>query len=98
MKEVFKGLNCHSDKCQYVRSCAQHHSAGDFRSEDGFTPKLIIEDDQVVGCESILLPSDGDKHRPSPVGYRSLGMIIKRAGRYFIYDLPDDREYNKDEV
>lgn len=31
---------CLSSKCRYTGTCAQHSSAGDFRTEDGFRPKL----------------------------------------------------------
>lgn len=31
---------CQEDNCHYRRECANHQSAGDWRSEDGLTPDL----------------------------------------------------------
>ncbi len=31
---------CTSETCLFRRECAQHCSAGDFRSEDGFSPEI----------------------------------------------------------
>jgi len=37
------GVCCEEKDCMHMYSCAQHGSAGDFRSEDGMTPDLIVE-------------------------------------------------------
>lgn len=34
------GIDCLSASCQFRKTCANHESAGDFRVEDGFKPKL----------------------------------------------------------
>ncbi len=33
------GIICVSKECRNKKECAQHESAGDFRTEDGFTPE-----------------------------------------------------------
>lgn len=36
------GIMCEADDCQQERECANHCTAGDFRSEDGMTPDLAL--------------------------------------------------------
>lgn len=66
---------CHAKNCMYTRECAQHETAGDFRSEDGMTPD-IVNIDGYVSCNKtepsdkstgmIYLSSHGEiKHYPS---------------------------------
>jgi len=40
--ELYKygGISCLDEGCIFKRECANHMTAGDFRSEDGFTPQL----------------------------------------------------------
>lgn len=35
-------FECREKLCPFRRECAQHETAGDFRTEGGFTPELII--------------------------------------------------------
>lgn len=37
------GINCLEKDCKFNKECANHASAGDYRSEGGFTPELTIE-------------------------------------------------------
>jgi hypothetical protein len=39
---------CLSETCIYNRECANHASAGDYRTEDGFTPELDLQGNQWV--------------------------------------------------
>ena len=32
---------CNSKDCPYRRGCANHSSAGDYRTDDGFSPELV---------------------------------------------------------
>lgn len=41
---------CLSETCHLQKDCASHCSAGDFRSEDGFTPDLRPEDVNTWTC------------------------------------------------
>lgn len=36
------GLDCCSKTCAFKSTCANHYTAGDFRSEGGLTPKLRL--------------------------------------------------------
>lgn len=37
------GIDCLETNCPLKRECANHYTAGDFRSEDGLTPLLTIK-------------------------------------------------------
>jgi hypothetical protein len=37
-------LECKSEICQYIKDCAHHETAGDFRFEDGFTPQIAFNE------------------------------------------------------
>lgn len=37
--------NCCRTNCVFHRECACHHSAGDYRMEDGFRPEIFVETD-----------------------------------------------------
>ena len=45
-KGKYQAVICLDDYCKYRLSCANHTSAGDFRSEGGFKPELSL-----VNCE-----------------------------------------------
>jgi hypothetical protein len=50
---------CKSYNCPYQRECANHFSAGDFRSEGGFSPELSMVNGE-VHCATITQPVDID--------------------------------------
>lgn len=41
------GIDCLSETCKFKRECANHRTAGDFRSEDGFSPELVSKDGEI---------------------------------------------------
>ena len=43
-------FECHSKDCMYSRDCANHYTAGDFRSEDGLYPILKLWPDKKWYC------------------------------------------------
>ena len=51
-KELYRVVNCLEQGCRYRRTCANHTSAGDFRSEDGFSPELHLRRGQLY-CDTI---------------------------------------------
>jgi hypothetical protein len=59
---------CHAE-CPLSRECANHHSAGDFRSEDGFTPALEFDP---MGKYWTCTMKETNSH----------GMLILKHGRY----------------
>ena len=50
------GFSCLSNDCKFQKSCANHRSAGDYRSEDGFQPDVIAKEG-VVYCLTYELPA-----------------------------------------
>lgn len=63
---------CTTDKCFFRRECAQHKSAGDFRSESGFAPEInfnssqsswecLTADEKPKICGAETLPENVDK-------------------------------------
>lgn len=49
----FIAIICNEKKCQYAKQCANHTSAGNFRTDDGMTPELSLKDGEVY-CNTIL--------------------------------------------
>jgi hypothetical protein len=48
---------CLEKSCKFNRECANHETAGDFRSEDGFTPSLSLQLGKVY-CNTKNTPPD----------------------------------------
>lgn len=54
---------CKSRYCRYERECANHLTAGDFRTEDGFTPRICKSENDKWLCTTIDAPSEkGGEH------------------------------------
>jgi hypothetical protein len=45
------GIDCLEDKCPFKRECANHYTAGEFRTEGGFTPELSLLRDILI-CDT----------------------------------------------
>lgn len=63
-------LDCGEDSCLFVKTCAQHSSAGDFRSEGGMTPDLAWVNNQWY-CSK----KETD---------RDIGAILKKGNRFLV--------------
>jgi hypothetical protein len=65
-KEIYPSgyIEC-KEKCPYDRTCANHYTAGDFRSEDGFSPLLELHDREVM-CASRYAPGNGAEYHEWP--------------------------------
>jgi len=50
---------CNEEDCWWRRECANHATAGDFRSEDGTRPKLHLRKGKVF-CETFNCPPAGE--------------------------------------
>lgn len=50
---ILKDGICHDRACRYTRDCANHTSAGDFRTESGDSPALHL-DGNVLSCSRRL--------------------------------------------
>lgn len=56
-----KYLNCESDDCPFNRECANHETAGDFRSDSGFSPKVEkVGDDYICKTRDSEIDMDAD--------------------------------------
>jgi len=91
------GIECVAKNCLYSRSCSQHYTAGEFRSDDGFTPMLSIND-IVVGettgqCKSFHIEVDESSfdYDMTPVGHSSSGNLVIRNGKLEVYHWDDER-------
>jgi hypothetical protein len=79
-----KGTLCHIADCKYTRSCANHISAGDYRTEGGFSPMLTLGKDKskVVCWSAFSTPRKnygGCKDEPSnssEIGYVDYDAVI----------------------
>lgn len=49
---------CHSKTCRFKFECANHTTAGDFRTEGGFTPELFERTPEVWACHTIDAEAD----------------------------------------
>jgi len=49
------GICCEDKECPYNRECANHATAGDFRSEGGFSPEFRIDNRYASGPLAICL-------------------------------------------
>jgi hypothetical protein len=80
---------CMSEECKFCKDCAQHSSAGDFRTDDGFRPELSL-----TSCETADRPKHIDYepiYREVPdnvdtleTGFMSLKEILGRIDDYQI--------------
>lgn len=52
------GIDCNSEDCIFRKECANHASAGDFRSEGGFTPELSLLSKTQAECSTFDRPID----------------------------------------
>jgi hypothetical protein len=50
-------LICEEPDCLYRKNCANHTTAGDFRTESGLTPELFLHRGKVV-CKTIHFPAE----------------------------------------
>ncbi len=59
-------VQCLEDHCPWKRVCANHASAGDFRTEGGSRPILTLKNG-VVHCQTIHSPGNGYEPHEEPV-------------------------------
>ena len=73
---------------KYRYECAQHNSAGDFRTDGGITPKLVVQN-ETVWCKTKMSPSDAKVHGmygPLPENYHLFGsLVLKHNGELVLF-------------
>lgn len=47
------------EECPHSKECANHDTAGDFRSEDGMTPNITLDDNDELQCDKNALQGHG---------------------------------------
>lgn len=63
---------CESRTCPFARECAQHRTAGDFRSEDGFSPDITLSGEKHAICGTFSQPILPDDLQCLPANYHEL--------------------------
>lgn len=90
------GIDCLEDSCPFKGECANHETAGDFRSEDGFTPELSVVDGQ-WSCKTYdREPHSGEYLENFPENTNKLpqGNLVLREGKLMRYvDIYKDDPY-----
>ncbi len=77
-RDLYKAIICLEIDCPYKKECANHTSAGDFRSEEGFKPEIYINNGDVV-CDTKnqpLINSDIFIHFPANYYELGVGMVL----------------------
>lgn len=69
---------CQSATCPFVRECAQHESAGDYRTEDGFSPEISSVGDKHASCETSSQSVLDYEFATFPVNYDELDRGFKK--------------------
>lgn len=83
-----KTLICQTKDCLFNRECANHETAGDFRSEGGFTPQVTRCCDGFK-CHTINAEADEDypfRIGSYPKGVTSQGMLYLEKGELKVYN------------
>lgn len=71
-------IQCRDKTCCYRKECSVHETAGDFRSEDGFSPQLVLDGNSIKCLTKFKRPLEGydDEDRAGhwlPHDYDELG-------------------------
>ena len=67
---------CLSSDCRFKSECANHTTAGDFRTESGFTPKLFERNPGVWACHTIDVPAELPSMPDHPAGPFRSGALL----------------------
>ena len=65
-KEKYSAIICIQKNCRWDKVCANHSSAGDFRSEGGPRPLLKLMNGE-LHCDTFHSPGDGYEPHETPV-------------------------------
>ena len=73
-KDTCKAVICLDKGCPWIRVCANHCTAGDFRSEDGSRPLLSLRNGE-IHCQTIHSPGNGYEYHECPTDHHSCGLL-----------------------
>ena len=83
-----RSLDCDSSDCPFRKECAQHDTAGDYRTESGFSPEIEKQgDDYICLTRNAEVDMDIDLG-VYPVGERPSGCVYISNGELKIYGGP----------
>jgi hypothetical protein len=94
----YSGLSCLSETCSYRKECANHATAGDYRSEDGFAPDLsvlVTPEGPHFYCGTILEPPSSDTDYQYPANADELGRGDWRYGLPKSYHVSENHSENR---
>lgn len=74
----FSGNVCEDNACAFTKECANHHSAGDFRCEDGARPNIKLGVNNTLTCDRTI--TDG------------IGAIFIKNGKLWTYNGPYENQ------
>lgn len=61
-----EAVQCLEENCRWNRVCANHVSAGDFRTEGGSIPLLTLKNGEMF-CDTIHSPGNGYEYHEEPI-------------------------------
>ena len=85
------GLQC-NEECVFAKTCAIHRTAGDFRSEDGFSPEIRFEN-YCFFCDSKNQPSMYTYFGIVPVNHDALSSGSLRLSEGKVTGIYDELEF-----
>jgi len=65
-KEKYAAIICLQENCPWERVCANHATAGDFRSEGGPRPKLKLLNGE-LHCDTFHSKGNGEEYHETPI-------------------------------
>lgn len=72
---------CKQNDCLFKKSCANHASAGDFRAEDGISPRLSLKQG-VLHCETYYAPINREySYDTIPIDHLCSGFVEMKSIR-----------------
>lgn len=86
--EILKAgaILCHSEECKFRSECANHVTAGDWRSESGFSPELSVVDKSTGECSTF---DRNGSEEPENVDDLGSGLLIWKNGVVRLAYQPD---------
>lgn len=87
-------FECCDEECKYRKECAQHETAGFFRTEDGFTPELLIIGNLCYCDTKDRASLKGLSYEDLPDNYDELShgaLMSDRCGMLVLVSFQDDK-------
>lgn len=69
-------VQCLEEFCSYRWECANHASAGDFRTEDGMKPRLSLRNNKIFCATKRIAYNEQIVHQTIPIEEHGYGCVI----------------------